>query len=126
MITARNCLPDFRTDFTDGIHSAIADTGKKDGGGDLGFHPHDLLEAAIASCMNMTVRMYAARHGMRLTSVAVRVMLDRSKPGEAIFRSDVELEGELTDLQRSKLRHIAAACPVRRTLMRTIRFEEES
>jgi putative redox protein len=124
MITARNGIPNYQTTFTDGIRSAISDTTLKSGGSDQGFHPHDLLEAAIATCMNMTVRIYAASNQIPLTGVVTRVTLDKSNPVEAVFRSEVELEGDLTEEQRAKLHRVAAGCPVRRTLMRTIRFAE--
>lgn len=124
MITARNAVSDFSTAFTDGVHSAVSDTTLEGGGSDLGFHPHDLLEAALATCVNITVRMYASTHGFPLHAVVTRVTLDRSNPVEAVFRSHVELEGDLTIEQRLKLQRVAAACPVRRTLMRAIRFEE--
>jgi len=124
MITATSDVPNFKTIFTDGERAAEADTTPKNGGADVGFHPHDLLEAAIATCINITVRMYASKNGIAAERVVARVTLDRSNPAEAVFRSEVELEGDLTEEQRGTLRDVARACPVRRTLMRAIRFEE--
>jgi putative redox protein len=113
----------YRTQFSDGIHQNTADTTAGNGGGSSGFRPHDLLEAALATCVNMTVRMYADRHGIPLAGVTTTVSLDRAVPEEAVFRYEVALEGELTAGQRDRLMRAASACPVRRTLSRKIRFE---
>ncbi len=123
MITATSDTTNFRTVFTDGEHSTFSDTNLQNGGSGEGFRPHDLLEAAIASCINIAVRMCATRESMPLSSVVTRVSLDRSEPDEAVFHHEVELHGELTAEQRARLLKVASACPVRRTLMRTIRFE---
>lgn len=48
------------------------------GGGNQGFRPHELLEAALATCMNIHLRMYAANHGIELGEVTTKVTLDRS------------------------------------------------
>ena|SRR5690242_5434716 len=124
MITATSDSPNFKTVFTDGEHSTLSDTTANNGGAGEGFRPHDLLEAAIATCINITVRMCATREGMPLKGITTRVSLDRSEPDEAVFHHEVELQGELTPEQRAKLMKVARACPVRRTLMRNIRFDD--
>ena len=85
--------------------------------------PNELLEAALACCVNMTVRMYADRHAIPLDAVATRVRLDRGAEG-AIFHTETELHGtSLTPEQREKLLAAAKSCPVRRTLSGSIRFD---
>lgn len=113
----------YRTRFSNGKHEGTADTTAEKGGSNSGFRPHDLLEAALATCVNMTVRMYADNHGIPLTSVTARVSLDRSAPDQSTFRYDVEFAGDLMPEQIEKLHQAANACPVRRTLSRTIQFE---
>jgi putative redox protein len=94
----------------------------KDGGAE-GFRPHELLEAALACCINMQVRTYAESYAVPLDSVTIRVRLDRGADG-AVFHTEVELHGEsLTREQRERLIEIAGACPVRQTLSKPIRFE---
>jgi putative redox protein len=124
MITAASNPTNYTTVFTDGTHTSISDTTLNNGGAGQGFRPHDLLEAAIATCINIAVRTCATREGMPLSGVVTRVSLDRSEPDEAVFHHEVELQGELTEEQRRRLLRVANACPVRRTLMRTIRFED--
>lgn len=43
--------------FTYGGQFSVSDTTPGKGGGNLGFRPHELLEAALAGYMNMTLRM---------------------------------------------------------------------
>jgi putative redox protein len=123
MISATSETPHYRTRFSNGVHEAFADTMPDKGGCAAGFRPHELLEAALACCVNMTVRMYADRHAIPLDAVTTRVRLDRGAEG-AIFHTETELHGtSLTPEQREKLLAAAQACPVRRTLSGSIRFD---
>jgi putative redox protein len=88
-----------------------------------GFRPHDLLEAALATCVNMTVRMYADNHGIPVHGVTTNVSVDRTRYDEVVFRHEAGLYGELTAEQLERLLHAASACPVRRTLSKRIRLE---
>jgi putative redox protein len=123
MIRATSELPRYQTRFSDGQHQGLADTTAGKGGQHSGFRPHDLLEAALAACVNMSVRMYADHHGIPLSGATTTVSLDRANPDEVAFRYEVALEGDLTPEQRDRLLRAASACPVRRTLSKKIRFE---
>ncbi len=123
MIVSTSDAPPYKTMFSDGVHEAMSDTTADKGGGNSGFRPHDLLEAALATCVNMTVRMYADSRSMALAGVRTKVSLDRSDPQAAVFRYEIELDGKLTESERENLLRAAAACPVRRTLSKEIRFE---
>jgi putative redox protein len=123
MICAKSDLTRYQTRFSDGEHEGIADTTADKGGAHSGFRPHDLLEAALAACVNMTVRMYADNHGIPLRAVTTNVNLDRTHPDEVVFRYEVEIDGELTEEQRNKLFQAASACPIRKTLSKRIGFE---
>lgn len=123
MICAKSELTRYQTRFSDGKHESISDTTPDKGGQHSGFRPHDLLEAALAACVNMTVRMYADNHGIPLRAVTTNVSLDRTLPDEVVFRYEVELDGELTEEQRNRLLQAASACPIRKTLSKRIRFE---
>jgi putative redox protein len=123
MICAKSQLARYQTRFTDGEHEGVADTTADKGGEHSGFRPHDLLEAALAACVNMSVRMYADHHGIPLRGVTTKVSLDRTHPDEVVFRYDLEVDGELTEEQRNRLLQASRACPVRKTLSKRIRFE---
>jgi len=123
MMIATSESPNYRTRFSDGTHDGVADTTADKGGDASGFRPHNLLEAALATCVNMTVRMYADNHNIPLSRVVTKVELDRSKPDEAMFQYELEFEGDLTREHVDKLIKAASACPVRRTLSKKIRFK---
>lgn len=112
----------YQARFTNGTHSAVSDTTKDKGGSGSGFRPHDLLEAALASCINMTLRMYAAQHNIPLSGVTTRVTLDRTNPVETVFGYDIDLRGWLSQDHRDRLLEVAKKCPVRQTLSNSIGF----
>jgi putative redox protein len=122
VITAAGEAPHFRTRITNGTDVVVADVDAASGGGASGFRPHELLEASLASCMNVTLRMYADTHGIPLEGVQTTVTLNRDDPDQASFEYTVRLDGPLTDDQRTRLGRAAAACPVKRTLSRRISF----
>lgn len=123
MISAGSETPRYRTRFSNGILEAFADTTPDKGGGAAGFRPHELLEAALACCINMSVRMLADKHGIPLEAVTTRVRLERGAGG-AVFHTEIEIHGDsLTPEQRERLAEAAKACPIRRTLSGSIRIE---
>ncbi|MGD0060708.1 MAG: OsmC family protein [Verrucomicrobiia bacterium] len=122
MIQAVNDATPYRVQFSDGRHSAYADTTQDKGGGESGFRPHELLEAALATCMNMAATAYASKHSIPLVRVVTEVSLDRSGSEQALFKYAVELTGDLTVEQREAIMTAVRTCPVRKTLSRHIRF----
>jgi putative redox protein len=112
----------FDASFSNGRHQAHCDAPREKGGGDSGFNPHELLEAALAGCLNIWVRMYAASHDIPLAGIMTEVTLDRQTPGEAIFRYALDLQGPLTAAQRRELLQAAQSCPVHQTLAEKISF----
>ena len=93
------------------------------GGGGEGFGSHDLLEASIAVCINMAVRMHAAASGIPLEGVSTRVELSKPDAATTRFNYSLQLEGELTPAQKAALHEAARSCPVRQTLSRRIEFQ---
>ena len=112
----------YLTKFSNGTGAGYADVLGAQGGTGTGFRPSELLEAALATCMNITLRMYAANHKMPLEDVSTEVTLE-SGADETVFRFEVRLIGEgLTDEQRSRLIEIANACSVKKKLSKPIRL----
>jgi putative redox protein len=70
----------YQTEFTNGVARGIANAPLNKGGAGAGFGPHELLEAALATCINMAIRMRADKLGIVLGSVSTTVRLDRSRP----------------------------------------------
>ncbi|WP_269533472.1 OsmC family protein [Chitinimonas sp. BJYL2] len=77
--------------------------------------PHQLLDAALAACTAITLRMYAERKGLALDDV--RVHIDHTEAGGVYtLNRRIELVGEIDDAARQRLMEIADRCPVHKTL----------
>ena len=93
------------------------------GGDDTAPTPHELLAAALASCVSTTVATYARTKGWQIGDVLVEVEYDaRAKPRR--FRVDLRLNGNYDADQIARLERAAATCPVRRALEDTCVIEE--
>ena len=125
MIECRGLDTPLQVAFGNGRFSGVCDATPDKGGGGLGFRPHELLEAALGSCLVMVMARYAAAHDLPLTRATVAVTLDRSDPAVAAYGCAVTLEGDLTDESRRKILRAARACPVRRTLGCRVTVMEE-
>jgi putative redox protein len=93
------------------------------GGEDAGPTPHELLGAALASCIATTLAMYARTKKWELGDVRVDVDYDKDATPRR-FRVDVTLGGELDADQIGRLEAVAASCPVRRALEAGFAVEE--
>ena len=120
MIRSSSLDVPYQTAFTNGAHDGVADVPVEKGGAGNGFGPHELLEAALATCLTMTAQMYAAKHDLPLRAVRCEVHLDRSQPDAVALDYTLALDGPLTDEQSARLREAASRCPVARTLSGTV------
>jgi putative redox protein len=122
MVTTESCPRPFATIARNGRVEIRLDAPVAKGGGGDGFGAHDLLEASVAVCINMAVRMHAAANDIPLTGVSTRVELSRPDATTTRFNYAVRLEGELTPDEKSALLDAASRCPVSETLSRRIEF----
>ncbi|MEO7531286.1 MAG: OsmC family protein, partial [Sediminibacterium sp.] len=99
-----------------GRHEFLADEPLEKGGEDTGPAPDELLEAALASCTAVTLRMYAARKKWPVAEIEVTVSVERIE-NKSIFTKSIKVNGEIDDTQRNRLLEIAALCPVSKTLL---------
>jgi putative redox protein len=105
------------------------------GGGNNAPTPYDLLLAALGTCTSMTIGLYARKHGIPLDDVTIRLTQERVHETDCAecddgdhyihkIRLTIDLAGPmLTDEQRTRLRQIAARCPVHKTLTSKISIE---
>jgi putative redox protein len=125
MIRCQSQERPYRTIFTNGTFSGACDASPDKGGEGDGFRPHELLEAALGSCLAMTLSMYARHHRLPLEEVTVSVTLERPEAGTAAFVCDIRLTGDLNETARGRLLRAAKACPVRKTLSSRLVFREQ-
>ena len=124
MITSTSLDEKYLARFTDGSHEALADTLPEYGGKGGGFKPVDLLEAALANCITMVLRIAADKRGIPLTGVSVQVQLNRENKAESVFEYRIAMQGELTEDQRAILLRAAGGCPVKKILGGAVAFKE--
>ncbi|OFW98695.1 MAG: hypothetical protein A3E78_12700 [Alphaproteobacteria bacterium RIFCSPHIGHO2_12_FULL_63_12] len=97
-------------------HPFIIDADPVDGGAGLGPNPTRTLEAALAACGVITMRMYAERKGWPLEGASIEIR--RAAPDDAhaahILDKTTRLIGPLNDEQRRRIAEIADRCPVQR------------
>ena len=124
MIATHSREPRYLVQFTNGTYHADADVLPVKGGQGAGFGPHELVEAALATCINMWIRMQADKLGIPVGPIAVSVTLQRDHPEEAVYDYSIELPKELSEDQRATLLQAADNCPVRRTLLKRPLFRK--
>jgi putative redox protein len=105
-------------------HQFSIDGSVAEGGTDSGPSPHDLYDAALASCKAMTLAWYAKRKGIPLQDIKSSVERDDSGERQGVYKLTIKLElgGDLSEAQREELLAIANKCPVHK-LMTTVNTE---
>lgn len=117
MIVTHSRPEPYAVEFSDGKHTGLADAIVADGGREAGFKPFALLEASLATCTAITIRMYADRHGWALPGLAVRAKYDQSNADAPVLRYDIDFgETDLAPDIRERLLRVATACPVHKAL----------
>ena len=124
----------FTTQLQTQKHTFIGDEPSSVGGDDFGPSPYEYLNAAIASCTAMTLKLYAERKEWDLKEVYVYIshvrkhsdelMLDVEKPGYLDHISKrLKFIGNLNDKQKQRLKEIASKCPVHKTVASEVVFD---
>ena len=117
-------------------HSLVADEPSSVGGDDFGPSPYEYLNAALAACTAMTLKLYAERKKWDLQEVFVylshskkhsdELEVDIEKPGYLDHISKrLKFIGNLDNEQQQRLKEIASRCPVHRTLLNEVIIETE-
>ncbi len=132
-VTARTGADGFRTELFANGFPLVADEPVAYGGGNEGPSPYEYLLSALGACTGMTIRMYAQSKGWPLEEVVVRLSHqkihakdcqecdEKARQIDSIDR-ELELHGNLDEVQRQRLLEIAGHCPVHRTLTGEVRI----
>lgn len=100
----------------EGGHKLTVDEPVEAGGGDTGPSPTRLVAAGLASCVAVTMEMYAERKGWEIGAVEVDVEVEYEGFAPRSFAVTPRLGEGPSEEQRERLLEIAAKCPVHRVL----------
>ena len=109
----------------EGINLLIDTTEEKGGTGKY-TRPHDLLEAALASCMNIILQKEAEKIGLQDIKFETEVILNRENPEEANFEYSYKIIAK-NDYEnfRCTFDKSLLNCAVKKTLSRRIVFTKK-
>lgn len=101
----------------EGGHTIVVDEPLGVGGTDTGPSPTRLIAAGLASCVAVTMEMYAARKGWDIGAVEVDVDAEYEGFAPRSFTVTPRLPEGLSEEQRQRLLDIARKCPVHKLLV---------
>jgi putative redox protein len=108
------------TTLSNGRHVWNADMDKTLGSNDRAPDPHDLLDSALAACTTLTLELYIRRRQMPVTGLRVTIdhVEDKNEQGQVRYQMmrHIDIEGDVSDVDRQKLLEIANKCPIHRLL----------
>lgn len=124
----------FTTQIYTDKHTIIADEPISFGGDDLGASPYELLNASIAACTVMTLKLYAERKKWDLQEVFVYMSYSKKHADELkeetdlmgqidVIEKKLRFIGDLDEKQKERLKQIASKCPVHKTVSKEVVFE---
>ena len=116
--------------------SLTGDEPLSSGGTDRGPTAYEILLSGLASCIAVTLRLYANHKGIALEGVSVSLTFDRIHADDCLdcderadgwverIQSDVVIRGDFDDAQRTRLTQVAQRCPVHKTLDNGVHFTD--
>lgn len=123
----------FTTSIQTKNHAFIADEPASVGGSNFGPSPYEYLNAALAACTVMTLKMYAERKQWDLKEVFVYLTHSRKHSDDLEIVTEtpryldhidkkLKFVGNLDETQKEKLKQIASRCPVHKTIASEVVF----
>ncbi len=103
-----------------GAHTLVVDEPVVAGGTDAGPAPTRLLAAGLASCIAITIEMYAQRKEWEVGAIEVEVEVTYEDFTPSSFAATIRLPPGLSEEQRERLLTIARKCPVHKVIANEI------
>ncbi|MBL4708966.1 MAG: OsmC family protein [Flavobacteriales bacterium] len=117
-INIKNIPTGYQSIISNGRHAVIGDEPIKAKGTDLGFSPVEFILAGISMCKVATIRNVARRKGWEIGNVDAQLSQNvlRNSDGSLKTRvkSNIQIEGDITEEQRALLISEADNCYVTR------------
>lgn len=103
-------------------HTWFSDEPADAGGTDKAAKPTEYLLSALASCMIITVKMYANRKEWKLDDIIVSLkILDKGE--KVLIEKRIRFQGVLDEKQQKRLLDISGRCPVAKMLANSVDFK---
>jgi uncharacterized OsmC-like protein len=124
-----------RVELRNGRHVWTADEPIEFDGTDTGPNPYEMLLGALGACTCITISFYCKRKGWNLRTVSASYTYDKIHADDCAHcdedaagfmhnvTSEIFMDGDFDDEQRSRLEEIAKKCPVHRTLEAGLVFD---
>ncbi len=120
IIQIKNISSGYQSIITNGKHTIVGDEPIKSGGTDLGLKPTELVLAGLALCKAATIRNYARKEGWTIGEIDASISQKVRKNSEGKFTShvytEVSINGDISETQRSILINKANDCYIQRLL----------
>lgn len=127
-INITNFPTGYQSLISNGRHAVVGDEPIKSKGTDLGFAPTEFLLSGISMCKVATIRNVARRNGWTLGNVTADVSQEVKRKADGSFlttvKSEINIEGDITEEQRELLIYEADNCYVTRVVRGEWNFEE--
>jgi putative redox protein len=124
MIVTTSTNKDFHCQISNGTVTCNSDAPLSKGGLGNGLRPHEFLEAALASCINITIRMIAKEKGINIEYVSTIVELIKSE-SKTTFNYEITLDDKVSEYERQFFLNIIDLCAVKQTLSKPLEFVQQ-
>ncbi|SDE36807.1 OsmC family protein [Sporomusa acidovorans] len=121
MKTVKNMEKNFQC-YLENEPPIIIDTTEESGGTGEGMKPFELVETALAACMNITARRNAGQVNIELHDIKTFVRMNWQEEGKLIFEYDYSIPENFTDIERRVIDDAINSCALRQ-LFSTCKIE---
>ena len=129
-INIKNLPVGYQSVISNGKHAIIGDEPIPSKGTDLGFSPVELVLAGISMCKVATIRNVARRKGWEIGEVDAQLEQTAVRQPNGSFKttvkSNIQIQGNLTEEQRELLVHEADNCYVTRLVRGEWEFQKSA
>lgn len=103
-------------------HTWLADEPLEMNGQNEGPTPMELLLSSVASCVLITLRMYAQRRNWDAGEINIDLSMDKENE-QVIINKEITFTGILEPDQKERLLEVSARSPVIKILSNTVKFK---